>query len=251
MPLCKLCKDDGYIVTPERKIVPCACFMERRNRKRLDNAGVPRSLQDSRLEHFFPTKDADHKPLNTSEEDMKQLAREVVTAYIEHLPESLGGEMFKHQRAEGGRTKNIQGNTLLLVGSYRSGKSLLATAIARAALIDFSVVAAYIEWPVLVEAFESGPDKIEAMRSLISPSTQVLIVENVRPDVTAEWIKRRIDAGFAERRRLMLPTVFTTSEINLHKMLADGFGPVLGSLLRDSVQLYLPAGKAPGDKEDF
>ena len=247
MPPCRDCQGNGYTVTPDRKIVQCHCFIEQRNRGRLDDACVPRALQDSRIEDFFPTKDADHRPLSNAEEDMKDWAREVVSAYIEHLPNALYGEQFTHAWARGGRKQEVRGNTLLLVGHHRSGKSLLAAAIARAALVDLNIVAAYVEWSVLVDTFYNTGEKGEAMRGLVSASTSLLIVENIRPDVVHDWVKLRIDAAFAERNRLMLPTVFTTSEFNIHRMLGDGFGPVLGSMLREAATVNLPSGKTPGE----
>ena len=249
MPVCSKCNGEGYTVTPDRKISPCSCFIEQRNRHRMDAAGVPRALQDSRLDHFFPTKDADHKPLSNSEEDRKQWAREVVSAYIENLMNSVDGEHFSHQKSEDGRTRSVRGNTLLLIGGHRSGKSLLAAIIARAALVHFSIPTAYIEWPVMLDACYDYEDRGDAMRDLISSNTKLLIVDNLRPDVTHDWVKRKLDAAFAERERLMLPTVFTTSEVNIEKMAEDGLGSVLSSMVRGAAIVILPAGKGPGDTE--
>lgn len=247
MPPCADCGGVGYVVTLDHKIVNCHCFIEARNRRRMDDAGVPRIIQSSRIEDFFRHKDADHNALSGPAEDMKKWAREVVSAYIDFLPAAVCGDQFSHSREQAGEIQQVRGNTLLLTGGHRSGKSLLAGAIIRHALVEIPMASVYIEWPVLVDSIGASEDQATAIRGLLSPGAKLLIVENVRPDTMPDWIKRRIDASLAERNRLMLPTVFTTSEMSLQKMLDDGFGPVLASMLREAVQIYLPAGR--GDTE--
>lgn len=254
MSECPICKGEKYLII-NGEVEDCQCVIQRRILNLYTSSGIPLEFMNVNIDHFTPKTDADKKPLSSEDIDQKQRARNAVTAFITQMPKLLEGEPFSFEVQKPGATEPfvVEGKNLALAGGYKSGKSLLAAIIAKGA-ISQSIKPKIIEWASVIDAcYDFDADEVFEEMQLAFATKKILIIENVdiayQPQVKdsrgglgkiSPFAVRKLDLLFSQRKGRRLPVVFTTSD-EAKEFLKMPYGPILRSILNDTVVVRLPS----------
>lgn len=233
---CPICHDLGYIkyevpIDDPRfgKAFPCECQAQKRHDQRVDRIKAMSSLAsfaDKTFENFSPTRPGFDEEQN----------RELSSIY---------------ERAWN-YAEQPQG-WLLLTGSYGTGKTHLAAAIAN------HRVSAYDSEAILVTV----PDLLDHLRATYAPSAEVafdqvfdqvrntplLILDDLGAESSTPWALEKLYALFNHRHARRLPTVITT---NQDMDLIDGRirSRLLDQSLTRIISMALPDHRSPASASD-
>lgn len=254
MKECPICKGATFLVVDD-KVLDCECLKRKTVVDVYRSAGIPLEFVDSTIEQFSRNTDADHENLPQGERDRKVRAANAVASFIQQLPDMVSGEKFTLKLPKDGAEidSTISGRNLALQGGHRSGKSLLASLIAKGSL-KAAIRPHILEWANVIDScFDFEADWEYGQMTNFFSVKPLLILENVdssyQPQVKpsrndpgriSPFAVRRLDLLFSHRKSEQKPTVFTTSD-DPKVFLRMPYGPILRSILNETVVITLPS----------
>jgi len=235
MSSCKYCKGVGYIVE-NGKISDCICFIEKRNRYRLQVSGVPLNV-DGDLNQFFLDRDADNNKLREADRKKKQEAKDIIEHYINKLSDIVHNNVVFSYIDN--KNRELRGNNLLIYGGTRSGKTLLSVAIAKKAIVDLKILTYYIDWAKIIMAIMDQDSYNYKNLCSIFNKVKLLIIENIDSSMLpSEKFRYKLDNLFLSRYHNMSPTIFTSFDRDINY---DFIGNVLSSMIKEAIRVDLPS----------
>lgn len=182
------CDGGGYIWVDNSTVRECICLVKQREKAMIERlfevAKVPKMYQRTTLENFDPTRQPE--------------AYRIAEAYVR----------------EWERVKE-EGEWLLLVGDYGTGKTHLAFGILNA-LLNQGVSGLAATVPDMLDELRPGrDDENERMRAL--KTIDLLILDDLGAERDTEWVRERLFAIFNARSANLLPTVIT-SNVSLEEL---------------------------------
>ena len=236
--------------------VLCECVKRKRIVALYKEIGLPLRFIDMDLDQYAIKQDAYGKDIDPKSERQKTIAKNVISSFIDALPAMMEGQPFVFKKEE----NSFSSFTLTLTGQKDSGKSMLAACIAKGALKQ-GIRPFYLEWSEVMNAcFDYYSDaaaknqtKIQRYEHIIYiiENAKVLIIDNLdksyensgkfaEEDKLTANVRRQIDAMFSIRAKMSAPTVITTNQ-SFNELTSDNkYGPVLLSILEDSIKVELP-----------
>lgn len=254
MKECPICKGATFLIV-DNNVVDCECLKRKTVVDVYRSAGIPLEFVDSTMEQFSRNTDADHDNLSQGDRERKIRAANAVASFVQQLPDVISGEKFTLKLPRDGAKDDstVSGRNLALQGGNRSGKSLLASLIAKGSL-KAAIRPHIIEWASVIDScFDFEADwEYGQMMNLFSLKP-LLILENVDssyqpqtkpsrndPGRVSPFAVRRLDLLFSHRKSGQRPTVFTTSD-DPRTFLRMPYGPILRSILNETVVITLPS----------
>ena len=130
---CTKCKDRGFTFNQEHQAVQCSCARDRMYAAEYEKAGIPPAHFHWTLNtHWNMHEDAFGDPLGETAKRLKESVQAFLTAYMVALPTIAKNRIpFKLKYPNGSR-KSV--TSLMLVGGSGSGKSMVASIVAQAAV---------------------------------------------------------------------------------------------------------------------
>jgi DNA replication protein DnaC len=130
---CTKCKDHGFTVSEKGEAVQCSCARDRMYAGEYERCGIPPAHYHWTLNtHWNMHNDAFGDALGESAKKRKEAIQAFLTAYMDALPEVAKNRIPFKLKYPNGQRKSI--SSLLLVGGTGSGKSLIASIVAQAAV---------------------------------------------------------------------------------------------------------------------
>ena len=254
--ICPNCQNAGMIKDINDAPVLCECVKRKRLVALYKEVGLPLRFIDIDIDQYAIKQDAYGKDIDMKSEKQKITAKNVVASFIESLPAMIEGQPFIFKKGD----NSFSSFTLTFSGQKDSGKSMLAACIAKGAL-KHGIRPFYLEWSEVINAcFDYYSDasaknqtKIQRYEHIIYiiENAKVLIIDNLdksyenagkfaEEDKLTANVRRQIDAMFSVRSKMSNPTVITTNQ-SFNELTSDNkYGPVLLSILEDSIKLELP-----------
>lgn len=233
-----VCKGKEYLPLANGLVKTCECGKRKAIHSALAKAGVPRGYFDLTLSRDWHLRqDADGNDLGPMAMDQKKIIGYFVAKYIKAFRIMAAGEMISIEPRKG---VNIRTNSLLLMGSRRSGRTLLAAVIAKHVMLDqFSM--RFFDWSVDIAPAVNDFDSREAMDELAYEfeHRDLIVIDGVfNDDVNSRALPRNLDRLARARLRVRKPTVITGDYSVLDMKAGEGWK----SLLDQCYQISLPNG---------
>lgn len=250
--VCKFCNDTGMIKDKDNNPILCECIKRKRLILLYKEVGLPLRFIDTDLDQYAIKQDAYGKDIAPNSEKKKIIAKNLISDFIECLPSIINGNPFVFKT--NGNT--FSSFTLTLSGGNNSGKSMLAACIIKGALRN-QIRSYYLEWSEVINAcFDYYSDASVRNNSKIKKYEKIMYIiekidllvidnldssyENNNEDRLTANVRRQIDAMFSARSKNSLPTIITTNQNFDELTSGNKYGPVLLSILEDSIKLELP-----------
>jgi len=252
MYICKICNNEGMVKDKNGLPILCECIKRKRLITLYKKIGLPLRFLDINIDQYSIKQDAHGKDMGKKDETKKTVVKNVISNFIDFLPSIIEGNAFIFEK-DGNSFSSF---TLTLSGGKDSGKSMLAACIAKGAL-KHHIRPYYLEWSEIInacydyysDASVKNDTKIRKYERIISivEKVDLLIIDNLSKayesnseDKLTSNVRRQIDSIFSVRSKTSLPIVITTDQ-NFNELVSDNkYGPVLLSILEDSIKLDLP-----------
>ena len=212
--------------------------LEKRLHELLDEAGVSPSYWEKTINADWNLKqDFNSRDLSPSDLDRKKYAGVLMSKYVKALPLLCQGKKIKIQSSKTKKTSEF--NSVVLIGSANSGKTLLASIVVRAA-IQKGLTAKLYEWTELCTILQSydartRQDEIaEEMKTL-----DVVAIDGVTDyNITSQCFIMQLDRISKLRFSTGKPTIISgDAEIKTIKNAKQGWHGLISSCK----ELYLPS----------
>lgn len=254
MVICSICNNSGMVMKDDLP-VSCECVKRKRIISLYKEVGLPIRFADIDLEQYNIKQDAHGKDISPQQEKKKITAKNVISSFINSLPEMIEGIPFTYENPAG---QKISSFNLLISGAKHSGKSMLAACIVKGALRQ-NIGAYFLEWSEIINSCfdyysdasaknQTKIDKYERNIAIIESGRVVVIdnldqsYENIKYDddrLTAN-VRRQIDAMFSVRSKNGVPTIVATNQ-SLSELFGENkYGPVFTNILDDAIKVELP-----------